>query len=62
VTREVEDGLGGSREADMVRFAVEVLKLVRDMIEGGRTLSEVSLAMDVLKRTKIDVREVGYFV
>ena len=38
MTREVEDGLGGSREADMVRFAVEVLKLVRDMIEGGRTL------------------------
>lgn len=34
VTREVETGLGGDREANMVRFAVEGLKLVRDVIKG----------------------------
>lgn len=32
VTREVETGLGGDREANMVRFAEEGLKLVRDVI------------------------------
>ncbi|KAF2687882.1 competence/damage-inducible protein-like protein cinA [Lentithecium fluviatile CBS 122367] len=34
VTREVETGLGGNREGNMVRFAVEGLKLVRDVIKG----------------------------
>ncbi|KAF2799892.1 competence/damage-inducible protein-like protein cinA [Melanomma pulvis-pyrius CBS 109.77] len=34
VTREVETGLGGDREANMVQFAVEGLKLVRDVIKG----------------------------
>lgn len=34
VTREVETGLGGDREANMVRFAVEGLELVRDVIKG----------------------------
>lgn len=33
-TREVETGLGGDREANMVAFAVEGLKLVRDVIKG----------------------------
>ncbi|ORY60850.1 putative competence/damage-inducible CinA family protein [Pseudomassariella vexata] len=35
VTREVETGLGGDREANMVRFAEEGLKLLRDAIKGG---------------------------
>jgi nicotinamide mononucleotide (NMN) deamidase PncC len=34
VTREVETGLGGDREGNMVRFAVEGLRLVRDAIKG----------------------------
>ncbi|KAF2659479.1 competence/damage-inducible protein-like protein cinA [Lophiostoma macrostomum CBS 122681] len=34
VTREVETGLGTDREQNMVRFAVEGLKLVRDVIKG----------------------------
>lgn len=34
VTREVETGLGTDREANMVQFAVEGLKLVRDVIKG----------------------------
>ncbi|PVH94395.1 competence/damage-inducible protein-like protein cinA [Periconia macrospinosa] len=38
VTREVETGLGGEREKNMVRFAVEGLKLVRDVIAGGGKL------------------------
>jgi hypothetical protein len=33
-TREVETGLGTDREQNMVRFAVEGLKLVRDVIKG----------------------------
>jgi nicotinamide mononucleotide (NMN) deamidase PncC len=33
-TREVETGLGTDREANMVQFAVEGLKLVRDVIKG----------------------------
>ncbi|KAF2478099.1 competence/damage-inducible protein-like protein cinA [Lindgomyces ingoldianus] len=33
VTREVETGLGTDREANMVQFAVEGLKLVRDVIK-----------------------------
>ncbi|KAI9738854.1 MAG: hypothetical protein M1834_008361 [Cirrosporium novae-zelandiae] len=38
-TKEVETGLGGDREANMIAFAVEALKLVRDVIageEGGK--------------------------
>ncbi|KAF2244739.1 competence/damage-inducible protein-like protein cinA [Trematosphaeria pertusa] len=38
VTREVETGLGGDREANMVRFAVEGLTLVRDVIKGEEKL------------------------
>lgn len=34
VTREVETGLGGDREGNMVRFAVEGLRLVRDVVRG----------------------------
>jgi hypothetical protein len=34
VTREVETG-SSEREANMVAFAVEGLKLVRDVIKGG---------------------------
>ncbi|KAF1979668.1 putative competence/damage-inducible CinA family protein [Bimuria novae-zelandiae CBS 107.79] len=33
-TRELSTGLGGDREANMVKFAVEALKLVRDVIKG----------------------------
>ncbi|KAL9096486.1 MAG: hypothetical protein Q9165_001483 [Trypethelium subeluteriae] len=33
-TREVETGLGGDRVANMVRFAVEALSLVRDVVKG----------------------------
>ena len=33
-TREVETGLGGDREANMVAFAAEGLKLLRDAIKG----------------------------
>lgn len=33
-TREVETGLGGDREANMQKFAVEGLKLLRDLIKG----------------------------
>jgi len=38
VTREVETGLAGDREANMVVFAVEALKLVRDVIVGEAKL------------------------
>jgi hypothetical protein len=34
VTREAETGLGEDRGGNMVRFAVEGLKLVRDVIQG----------------------------
>lgn len=35
-TREVETGLGGDREANMVAFAVEALRFVRDvLVQGG---------------------------
>ncbi|KAH7119026.1 competence/damage-inducible protein-like protein cinA [Dendryphion nanum] len=34
VKSEVDTGLGGDREGNMVRFAVEGLKLVRDTIKG----------------------------
>lgn len=37
-TREVETGLGGDREGNMVRFAVEALKLLRDVIVGDAKL------------------------
>lgn len=37
-TREIETGLGGDREANMVRFAVEALKLLRDVITGTTKL------------------------
>lgn len=33
-TREVETGLGGDRVANMVRFAEEGLRLIRDVITG----------------------------
>lgn len=34
VTREVDTGLGGDREANMLKFAVEGLTLLRDLIKG----------------------------
>jgi len=37
-TREVETGLGGDREANMVRFAKEGLVLLRDVIKGDAKL------------------------
>jgi hypothetical protein len=37
VTREVETG-SSEREANMVRFAVEGLKLVRDVVKGEEKL------------------------
>lgn len=37
-TREVETGLGGDRVGNMVRFAEEGLKLVRDVITGEAKL------------------------
>lgn len=36
--REVETGLGGDRVGNMVRFAVEGLTLLRDVIEGKAKL------------------------
>ncbi|KAF2445549.1 competence/damage-inducible protein-like protein cinA [Karstenula rhodostoma CBS 690.94] len=36
--RELVTGLGGDREGNMVRFAVEALKLVRDTIKDGGKL------------------------
>lgn len=38
VIREVETGLGGDREANMLRFAEEGLKLLRDVIKGEAKL------------------------
>ena len=38
VTREVETGLGGKREENMVAFAVEALTLLRDVIKGDAKL------------------------
>ena len=32
-TREVETGLGGDREGNMVAFAEEALKLLRDIVK-----------------------------
>ncbi|KAH6658105.1 competence/damage-inducible protein-like protein cinA [Truncatella angustata] len=37
-TREVETGLGGDREANMLRFAEEGLKLLKDVITGKEKL------------------------
>lgn len=34
VTREVDTGLDGDREANMLKFAVEGLTLLRDLIKG----------------------------
>ena len=33
-TRELSTGLGGNREANMVQFAVEALKLLKDVMRG----------------------------
>lgn len=38
ITREVDTGLGGDREGNMVQFAVEGLKLVKDVITGEKKL------------------------
>ncbi|KAI9704590.1 MAG: hypothetical protein M1820_005503 [Bogoriella megaspora] len=40
-TREVETGLGGDRVGNMVRFAVESLRLVRDVLKGEVKLEQV---------------------
>ena len=37
-TKEAETGLGGDREENMVAFAVEGLKLLRDVIKGNAKL------------------------
>ena len=37
-TREVETGLGGDRTANMVAFAVEALKLLKDVMRGEAKL------------------------
>ncbi|KAI9872949.1 MAG: hypothetical protein M1830_001036 [Pleopsidium flavum] len=37
-TKEVETGLGGDREKNMVAFAVESLKLLRDVMKGDAKL------------------------
>ena len=37
-TREVETGLGGDREKNMVAFAAEALKLLRDVMRGNAKL------------------------
>ena len=37
-TKEAETGLGGDREGNMVAFAVEGLKLLRDVIKGDAKL------------------------
>ncbi|KAL9133815.1 MAG: hypothetical protein Q9175_005005 [Cornicularia normoerica] len=37
-TKEAETGLGGDREGNMVAFAVEGLKLLRDVIKGNPKL------------------------
>ena len=36
--RELFTGLGGDREANMIAFAVESLKLLRDVIKGDAKL------------------------
>ena len=37
-SREVETGLGGDREGNMIQFAVEGLTLLRDVIKGDAKL------------------------
>lgn len=37
-TKEIDTGLGGDREANMVRFAVEALTLLRDVMKGTAKL------------------------
>lgn len=37
-TKESETGLGGDREGNMVAFAVEGLKLLKDVIKGDAKL------------------------
>ena len=37
-TREVETGLGGDREGNMIQFAVEGLTLLRDVLKGDAKL------------------------
>lgn len=37
-TREVETGCGGEREKNMVAFAAEALKLLRDVMKGDAKL------------------------
>lgn len=37
-TREMETGLGGDREKNMVAFATEALKLLRDVLKGDAKL------------------------
>ena len=37
-TKEAETGLGGDREANMVAFAIEGLRLLRDVIKGNAKL------------------------
>jgi hypothetical protein len=37
-TRELSTGLGGDREKNMVAFAVEALKLLRDVVKGDAKL------------------------
>ncbi len=37
-TKEVETGLKGDREGNMVAFAIEGLKLLRDIIKGAAKL------------------------
>ena len=38
ITKEVETGLGGDREGNMVAFAKEALELVRDVLKGEAKL------------------------
>ena len=38
ITREVETGLGGDREANMLAFAEGGLKLVRDVLKNDQRL------------------------
>jgi hypothetical protein len=37
-TRELSTGLGEDREANMVQFAVEALKLLKDVMKGEAKL------------------------
>lgn len=37
-TQEVETGLGGDREKNMVAFSAEALKLLRDVLRGDAKL------------------------